>query len=120
MHSSRRNFRWLRIVTGALFVMTATAAAAPFAFADPSKPAPHDPARTVAAAGSHGDITHNAYRALEVLVTRKVITQTQADAVQRQVIAGSIDPKALVDGGVLSSDQMRQVANSLTAVKRAG
>jgi hypothetical protein len=120
MHSARRNFRGLRLVAGTLIVLTTTAGAATLAFADPSKPAPHDPPRTAVAAGAHGNITQNAYRAVEALVAQKIITQAQADAVQRQVVAGSVDPKTLVDSGTLSNDQMRQVANSLTAVKRAG
>ena len=70
-------------------------------------------------AGRHGRVTQNAYRALQALATRNIITQPQADAVQRQVLAGSVDPKILVDSGTLSNDQMRHVANSLTAVKRA-
>jgi hypothetical protein len=43
----------------------------------------------------------------------------QADAVQRQVLAGSVYPEALAADGTLSSEQMRQVAHSLAAVKFA-
>jgi hypothetical protein len=120
MPSLHRNFRGLRLVAGALVVATATAGAATYAFADPSKPAPPDRPRTAVTSAPHGDITQNAYRALEALVTQRIITQDQAAAVQRQVLAGSVDPKVLVDGGTLTNAQMRQVANSLDAVKRAG
>ena len=121
MHSARGNFRGLRLVAGALLVMTATAGAAQYAFADPSTPAPRDPTQTAAAvARPQGDVAQNVFRvALQALVTRNVITQPQADAVQRQVLAGSVYPETLVAEGTLSDDQMRQVVNSLAAVKRA-
>ena len=122
MHIARRNIRGLRLVAGAaLLIMTVTAGAAVVAFADTSKPtSAHRSQDAATAAGPGGGITQNVYSALEALVTRGTINQSQADAVQQQVLAGSVDPKALVDRGTLSDDQMRQVAQSLDAVKQAG
>src|SRR6516164_7336051 len=122
MHIARRNIRGLRLVVGAaLLIMTDTAGAAVVAFADTSKPtSAHRSQDAATAAGPGGGITQNVYSALEALVTRGTINQSQADAVQQQVLAGSVDPKALVDRSTLSDDQMRQVAQSLDAVKQAG
>jgi hypothetical protein len=73
---------------------------------------------TVAASPSNG-ILAGVHGALENLVAQGTISQSQADAVQAQADAGSIDPKQLVDSGVVSDAQMRAVANSIDAVKRA-
>ena len=119
MHTTRK-LRGLRLATGALLITTAAAGAAHVAFADTSKPtSAHRSQDAATAAGPGGGITQNVYSALEALVTRGTINQSQADAVQRQVLAGSVDPEALVADGTLSNDQMRQVADSLRAVKFA-
>jgi hypothetical protein len=57
--------------------------------------------------------------ALENLVARGVISQPQADAVQREANTGTIDPKALVQEGVLSDAQMHLVAARLDQLKAA-
>jgi hypothetical protein len=77
-----------------------------------------DGTTTVAARPSNG-ILAGVHGALENLVAQGTISQSQADAVQAQADAGSIDPKQLVDNGVVSDAQMRAVANSIDAVKRA-
>jgi hypothetical protein len=115
MHSARHNFRGLRLVAAALLLLTSAGAVA-VAYADTTTPT----ALHQAAAGSKGSVTQHAYMALQALVTRGTINQSQADAVQRQVLAGSVDPKVLVDSGTLSNDRMRLVAGTLEAVKRAG
>jgi hypothetical protein len=115
MHSARQNFRGLRLAVAALLLLTSAGAVA-IAYADTTTPtAVHQPA-----ARPGGSVTQNAYLALQALVTQGTINQSQADAVQRQVQAGSVDPKTLVDSGTLNNDQMRQVADTLDAVKRAG
>jgi hypothetical protein len=120
MHTTRK-LRGLRLATGALLITTAAAGAAHVAFADTSNPSSVHPTQAAtSAAGPGGSTTENAFQAaVEALVTRGVINQSQADAVQRQVLAGSADPEALVADGTLSNDQMRQVADSLRAVKFA-
>ena len=75
------------------------------------------PATTVAAAP--GGIPAGVHDVLAGLVADGTITQAQADAVQAQANAGSIDPKQLVDGGVLSAAQMRTVAAGIDQLKRS-
>jgi hypothetical protein len=58
--------------------------------------------------------------ALANLVTHGTISQSEADAIQHQADAGSIDPKLLVQSGVISDARMRIVADSLDQLKRVG
>lgn len=76
------------------------------------------PAATNAAAAP-GGVLAGVHDVLAALVSDRTITQSQADAVQAQANAGSIDPKQLVDAGVLSDTQMRIVATSIDQVKRS-
>ena len=120
MHIAWRNVRGLRFVAGALLVVTAAAGAAQVALADTTNRTPANQAQAATSVAAPGGDTQNAYRAaLEALVTRGVINQAQADAVQQQVLAGTVYPEALVANGTLTTDQMNQVADSLGAVKRA-
>jgi len=120
MHIARRNVRGLRLVAGALLIVTAAAGAAQVALADTTNPtSAHQTQAATSAAAPGGDIQNACKAALEALVARGVINQAQADAVQRQVVAGSVYPEALVANGTLSSDQMHQVGHSLAAVKFA-
>jgi hypothetical protein len=119
MYIKRRNVRVLRVVAGALLIVTAGASVAQVAFADTSNP-PSVPQGSTTTTGPSGDTSQNAFTAaVEALVTRGVINQAQADAVQQQVLAGTVYPEALVANGTLTTDQMNQVADSLGAVKRA-
>jgi hypothetical protein len=52
-------------------------------------------------------------------VSQGTINQSQADAVQQQVEAGSVEPKQLVDDGIVTEAQMRAIGNSLDQVKRS-
>ncbi len=61
-----------------------------------------------------------AHQALERFVADGTIDRSQADAIGRQLDAGSIDPKALVDDGVVTDAQMHVVANAFDAIKSAG
>ena len=56
---------------------------------------------------------------LSGLVANGTIDQQQADAIQAQADAGSIDPKQLVQNGVLSDTQMRAVADRIDQLKRS-
>ena len=60
-----------------------------------------------------------ARNALQRLVAAGTINQAQADAVQREVDAGSVDPKTLVDSGAVSDAQMHAIADVLDRVKRS-
>jgi hypothetical protein len=68
---------------------------------------------------AEGAILPGVHKALERLVANGTIDQHQADAVQQQAAAGSIDPKALVESGLVSDAQMRAIGDSLDQVKQA-
>ena len=75
---------------------------------------------TAAKSGSAGSILPGVRGVLKSLVDQGHITQAQADAVQRQADTGRIDPKALVQSGVITDAQMHLVANGIEQVKLAG
>jgi hypothetical protein len=75
--------------------------------------APHSGARAPAA------IVHAARTALQRLVANGTINQAQADAIERHVTAGFIDPAALIANGTVTHTQMLAVAHALTQVKRS-
>jgi hypothetical protein len=56
---------------------------------------------------------------LDSLVANGKINQQQADAIQAQANAGSIDPKQLVQNGILSDAQMRSVAGRIDQLKQS-
>jgi hypothetical protein len=82
----------------------------------------NDPPRTIstpsATSTSPGGILADIHRVLAALVADGTISQQQADAVQAQANAGSIDPKQLVGSGTLTDPQMRAVATKIDQVKR--
>jgi hypothetical protein len=57
--------------------------------------------------------------ALGRLVGAGTIDQSEADVVLRDVIAGSVDPGALVRAGEVSAAHMPAIVEAITAVKRA-
>jgi hypothetical protein len=69
---------------------------------------------------SSGSILPGVRGVLRSLVGQGHITQGQADAVQRQADTGKIDPKVLVQSGVISDAQMHLVAHGIEQVKLAG
>lgn len=77
------------------------------------------PVTSTPTAASPGGILAGVHDALARLVTNGTITQAQADAVQQQANAGSIDPKQLVQSGALTDAQMRVVAAAIDQVKQA-
>jgi hypothetical protein len=77
------------------------------------------PSTSTPAAAAPGGILAGVRDALARLVAGGTITQAQADAVQQQANAGSIDPKQLVQSGALSDTQMRSVAAAIDQVKQA-
>jgi hypothetical protein len=77
-------------------------------------------ASPAAKSGSAGSILPGVREVLRSLVGQGRITQAQADAVQRQADSGTIDPKALVQSGMITDAQMQLVANGIEQVKLAG
>jgi hypothetical protein len=77
------------------------------------------PVTSTPAAAPAGGILAGVTDALTSLVSNGTITRAQADAVQQQANAGSIDPKELVQEGALSDAQMRVVATAIDHVKQA-
>jgi hypothetical protein len=75
-----------------------------------TQPAPH---------AQPGGILAGVHQILTSLVANGTINQQQADAIQAQANAGSIDPKQLVQNGVLSDAQMRAVAAQIDQLKQS-
>ena len=96
----------------AVLVATATATGVAFAASGGTKA----PALR-AGARAPDSIARAAHAALQQLVANGTIDQVQADAIERQVVAGSIDPAALVASGTVNRTQMRAVAHTLRQVK---
>ncbi|MGB2952656.1 MAG: hypothetical protein WBB74_04595 [Gaiellaceae bacterium] len=71
------------------------------------------------ASPADGAILAGVHTALQRLVANGTISQHQADAVQRQAAAGSIDPRTLVQSGLVNDAQMRAIGDSLDQVKQA-
>ena len=65
-----------------------------------------------------GPVVAAADAALEQMAANGTLSRTQADAIEAQVNAGSIDPKQLVNDGVVTDAQMRTVANAIEQIKR--
>jgi hypothetical protein len=85
-----------------------------------SKPTPTTPANTQTQAPAQPDgILAGVHQILSDLVAAGTINQQQANAVQSQADAGSIDPKQLVQSGVLSNAQMQAIGNRIDQLKRS-
>lgn len=105
------------LVTIAVAAVAGVASAAGVGFAQDGGTQPATSTVTTAPATS---VLAGIHDGLARLVTQGTIDQSQADAVQRQADAGSIDPKTLVASGVVSDPQMRAVADMIDQVKQAG
>ncbi|HEV3267068.1 MAG TPA: hypothetical protein VGZ68_01555, partial [Acidimicrobiales bacterium] len=88
----------LAVTVGAA-VASAVLSASVVSFAQ-GDPSPSGPATVSPAPNA---LTSSVTRLLVQLVHNGTISQSAADAVQRQATAGAIDPKSLVDSGVLTS-----------------
>lgn len=73
-----------------------------------------------AGAGAGGPVLVGAVAAIERLVSAGTLTARQGNAIEQEIRSGSIDPKALVDAGVVSDGQMRAAAAAIDQVKAAG
>lgn len=110
-----RIFNRRALATVAVVVVAGTASAAAVGFAQGNGASSTPTTGRQAPSG----ILAGVHNTLEKLVTQGTINQQQADAVQQQANAGSIDPKTLVQRGVVSDAQMRAIGNSIDQVKRA-
>jgi hypothetical protein len=84
---------------------------------EPAKPAPTTGDRLPLA--ETDPIVTQARARLEGLVADGAIEQAEADVVMRGVIAGSVDPAALVRAGDVSAAHMPTINNALREVKQA-
>ena len=114
MHHRNLTRRVLAGAAVAVAIAAGSVAGTSFAQGNGSPPATSTPA-----AAAPGGILAGVHDALERLVASGTITQAQADVVQQQANAGSIDPKQLVQSGALSDTQMRSVAAAIDQVKQA-
>jgi hypothetical protein len=69
--------------------------------------------------GENDPVVRAARARLEALVADGAIEQTEADVVLRGVIAGFVEPEALVRAGDVSAAHMPTINNALREVKRA-
>jgi hypothetical protein len=105
--------------TIAVLVGTATAAGVAFAGSSGGRPVADRGSTPSASAASAPDSIASAARtALDRLVANGTIDQAQADTIERQVEAGSVDPSALI-AGTVNQEQMQAVADALDQVKRS-
>ena len=112
-----RSFGRRALVTTAVVVAAAVGSVAGVSLAQGTSGTPA--ASTPALPAQQGGILGSVHDALARLVAAGTIDQQQADAVQAQANAGSIDPKELVQEGALSDAQMRVVATAIDHVKQA-
>jgi len=77
------------------------------------------PSAPASATPQSGSVLTGAVVAMERLVADGTLTRAQGDAIEQQIRAGSIDPKQLVQDGVVSDAQMRIAAAAIAQVKFA-
>jgi hypothetical protein len=87
------------------------------------KQASNSPADTARVATRHdgkhpGQAAAAAVAAVQQLVQSGTITQGQANAVNAQIEAGSVDPGQLVSCGVLTATQMHAIGDQIAGAKR--
>jgi hypothetical protein len=66
-----------------------------------------------------GDVEQRFIAAVQSRVTDGTISQAQADTIEDQIRAGSVDSQQLIDAGVVTAAQMQAVGDSLKAVKQS-
>ena len=104
--------------TLATAAIAVTAAAGSVAGASVAQGSGNRPSNNASAAPApRSSILAGVDRILSGLVATGTITRQQADAVQAQADAGSIDPKQLVHQGVLTDAQTRVIAQHIDQLK---
>jgi hypothetical protein len=112
------------LTTAAVAVAAAIGSVAGVSYAQGGKPGPPTPTnsaqKTVSAPSpADGGIMPAVHDALQRLVAAGTINQQQGTAVEQDAAAGSIDPRALVQSGLVNEAQMQAIGNSLDQVKEA-
>jgi hypothetical protein len=111
------------VLAGTGAAMAADGGAAPSATkaaaggAESAKPAPKTRDRLPLA--ENEPVVTQARARLQGLVADGAIEQAEADAVMRGVIAGRVEPDALVSAGTVAAAHMPAINNALREVKRA-
>jgi hypothetical protein len=116
-----RGHLWLRSLT-VLTLAAAVATPATIAVASSARHHAHRAGAPRARGNGNGSgsVAAAAKANVAQLVQNGTINQGQADVIDRQIDAGSVDPKQLVDSGVVTATQMRAVANAIDQAKQNG
>jgi hypothetical protein len=104
------------LATAAIAVAISIGSIAGVSLAQGNNPAPAASTPSAATA-SPGGILAGIHQVLAELVADGTIDQQQADAVQSQADAGSIDPKQLVQSGTVTDSQMHAIAAKIDQLK---
>lgn len=112
------------LATALVAVVAAIGSVAGVSYAQDGKPGNPEPADSAqksppSPSPADGGIMAGVHSALQRLVADGTISQQQATAVEQDAAAGSIDPNALVQGGVVNDAQMQAIGTSLDKVKQA-
>jgi len=109
-------------IAAAIGLLGALAGAGVFgqaALASGSHARARDRSSSAQTASANADLHAAAQQAVQGLVTGGTINQQQAEAIDDQIDAGTVDPGQLVSSGVVSQSQMTTVAGALAQVKRS-
>jgi hypothetical protein len=113
---TRRIFSRRTLATAAIAVAVSIGSVTGVSLAQGNDPAPAVSTPS-AATTSPGGILSGVHLVLAGLVSDGTIDQQQADAVQSQADAGSIDPKQLVQSGTVTDSQMHAIATKIDQLK---
>jgi hypothetical protein len=84
-----------------------------------ASPSGKTPSSTADSEAADARVQAAATAAVQGLVTAGTINRHQADAIDNQIDAGTVDPNSLVASGLLSQAQMQAVNNALIQVKQS-
>jgi hypothetical protein len=104
------------LATAAIAIAVSIGSVAGVSLAEGNNPAPAASTPSTATA-SPGGILAGVHQVLAGLVADGTIDQQQAQAVQSQADAGSIDPKQLVQSGTVTDSQMHAIAAKIDQLK---
>jgi hypothetical protein len=113
---TRRILSRRTLATAAIAIAASIASVTGVSLAQGNDPAPAVSTPSTAPAGP-GGILAGVQLVLAGLVADGTIDQRQADAVQSQANAGSIDPKQLVQSGAVTDTQMHAIAAKIDQLK---
>jgi hypothetical protein len=105
------------LTTAAVALAAAIGSAAGVSYAQDGTSVPQKTVST--ASPTEGGIMPAVHDALQQLVAAGTIDEQQAGAVEQDAAEGSIDPRALVESGLVDESQMQAIGESLDRVKEA-